>query len=160
MGMLILCMSIIVIARLLFCIKLCETYSRHCSWEDLKRNLNMQDYIYKDELQVFLEKGVISRLFIAFSREGDIKQYVQNKMFEQVDILDGHFLCSVWSNISRGGQWLKQWYWICRELLCGVCFLVVVIYTSVGMPRVWPRMCTELYLQLFKNRFGCSWHFL
>ena len=63
-----------------------HTQLLNCSTISLPSKSDLQDYIYEDELQVFLEKGVISGLFIAFSREGDIKQYVQHKMVEQVKI--------------------------------------------------------------------------
>ena len=38
------------------------------------------DYIYADELAAAAEAGLLSRLNVAFSREGDSKVYVQHHM--------------------------------------------------------------------------------
>ncbi|BBN06412.1 NADPH-ferrihemoprotein reductase [Marchantia polymorpha subsp. ruderalis] len=54
-----------------------------------------QDYIYEEELAEFVKKGALSELIVAFSREGDVKEYVQHKLTQQAS--------SVWSHLKNGG---------------------------------------------------------
>lgn len=51
------------------------------------------DFIYKDELQDFLDAGALTELHLAFSREQKRKVYVQHKMREQGD--------KIWKLVDR-----------------------------------------------------------
>jgi sulfite reductase (NADPH) flavoprotein alpha-component len=60
------------------------------------------DFFYEDEMEGFLGDGTLSRLSLAWSRDGDTKTYVQDKMREDADEL--------WSWLERGAH-----FYICGD---------------------------------------------
>jgi sulfite reductase (NADPH) flavoprotein alpha-component len=60
------------------------------------------DFFYEDELRDFSAKSVLSKLSLAWSRDGDVKTYVQDKMRE-----DGKLL---WEWLSRGAH-----FYVCGD---------------------------------------------
>ncbi|CAL8469233.1 g8774 [Coccomyxa elongata] len=46
-----------------------------------------QDYIYQEELEAFARDGTLTKLFVAFSRDGTIKDYVQHHMAREADLI-------------------------------------------------------------------------
>lgn len=60
------------------------------------------DFFYEDEMEAFLGDGTLSRLSLAWSRDGDKKTYVQDKMQEDAD--------EIWSWLERGAH-----FYICGD---------------------------------------------
>jgi len=54
------------------------------------------DYIYSDELEAYEKDGTLTKNFVAFSRDGEKKVYVQHLLAEQKDL--------VWDCINRNGN--------------------------------------------------------
>ena len=46
-----------------------------------------QEYLYGEEIEAFIEAGVITKAGLAFSRDGPKKVYIQHKMTEDGDVL-------------------------------------------------------------------------
>jgi sulfite reductase (NADPH) flavoprotein alpha-component len=54
------------------------------------------DFLYKDELSQFLDRGVLTKLELAFSRDSVEKVYVQHRMLEQG--------AEIWRWLEEGAQ--------------------------------------------------------
>lgn len=46
-----------------------------------------QDYIYQEELEAFARDGTLTKLFVAFSRDGTTKDFVQHHMAREADLI-------------------------------------------------------------------------
>lgn len=57
------------------------------SWLFFGNRHRATDLLYGDELAEFLDAGTLTRLDLAFSRDGDVKEYVQQRMWENADEL-------------------------------------------------------------------------
>ncbi|CAN5878327.1 sulfite reductase flavoprotein subunit alpha [soil metagenome] len=59
------------------------------SWLFFGHRRRATDFLYEQELQGYLDSGVLSHLDLAFSRDGDKKSYVQHHMLAHADELFG-----------------------------------------------------------------------
>jgi len=57
------------------------------SWLFFGDRRRATDYLYGDELEGFVSAGTLTRLDLAFSRDGETKEYVQQRMWEQASEL-------------------------------------------------------------------------
>lgn len=115
----------------------------------------LQDYIYQEELDNFLEAGALSELVVAFSREGPNKEYVQHKMSEKV--------CSLFTRLELMQidlilyQWLfwdmsPNYFLVSRLRISGTWFLREDTYMSAVMQKAWLGTFIGLFTLLPRIR--------
>ena len=61
-----------------------------------------QEYLYGEEIEAYIESGVITKAGLAFSRDGPKKVYIQHKMAEDGDVLAKSLLESEEETIGGG----------------------------------------------------------
>lgn len=61
-----------------------------------------QEYLYGEEIEAFIEAGVITKAGLAFSRDGPRKVYIQHKMDEDGDVLAKSLLESKEEGVGGG----------------------------------------------------------
>jgi NADPH-ferrihemoprotein reductase len=88
-----------------------------------------QDYLYKDELEAFKDSGVLTKLYLAFSREQKEKVYVQNLMEQNEEEL--------WSMIEAGA-----YFYVCGATNMGKS--VVDVLKNIGDKKGKPDITREM----------------
>ena len=76
--------------------------ARGGAWLFFGHQRRAADFFYEDEMEHFLQEGTLSKLSLAWSRDGGKKTYVQDKMREEGDDL--------WSWLERGAH-----FYICGD---------------------------------------------
>lgn len=88
-----------------------------------------QDYIYEEELKAWAKDGTITRLFVAFSRDGKHKDYVQHHMECEAKLIapvlteagDGHFyVCGDAKHMAKVGLGRRHMCLPARRALCWI----------------------------------------
>jgi NADPH-ferrihemoprotein reductase len=57
-----------------------------------------EDYLYRQELEQYLADGVLTKLYVAFSRDSDKKVYVQNLISQDANRAE------IWKILEEGGH--------------------------------------------------------
>ena len=97
----------------------------------------LQDFIYEDELNNFLEQGALSELVLAFSRQGPTKEYVQHKMAQKVIRL----LLFWWTSVTLWS--VIQW-------------LTVLAFVHFQASEIWDMISQGAYIYICGDAKGMA----